>query len=254
MYHKVGQPVTCKRDAFLNVSAPSFQRQMRLLARLGYRARPFAEVVEALACRSSLPRRTFAITFDDGYCSVGGIAAPILAEYRFPATLFVASDWVGKTNAWDRQTGRPELPLLDWADLCALVAAGWEIGGHTRTHPHLDGLGDADAFAEILSGKQETEARLGVPLRTFCYPFGHFNTRTPALVRRAGFRGACTTRSGLAQAAQDPFALSRIKVSYSDGILGLFYRMLVRPYMPNTRPLRRSHRTPLPAHVVDFPK
>ncbi len=251
MYHKVGAPVLCKRDSFLNVSAGTFRRQMRLLARLGYQARPFAEIVESLVCQRALPPRTFAITFDDGYRSVGEIAAPILEEFGLPATVFVVSDWVGRTNGWDRRNGRPELPLLDWPALRGLASAGWEIGGHTRTHPHLDGLDDAAAYEEILSGKLETEARIGRPLATFCYPYGHFNARTPALVCAAGFRGACTARSGLAQPAAHPFTLARIKVSYHDGILGLFYRLRVRPYLPNTRPLRRAYRTPIPVNLLN---
>jgi peptidoglycan/xylan/chitin deacetylase (PgdA/CDA1 family) len=223
---------------------------MRLFARLGYQARPFVEVVEAIVCGRTLPRRTFAVTFDDGYRSVGEVAVPILAEFGFPATVFIVSDRVGSTNAWDRQSGRPELPLLDWPDLRALVAAGWEVGGHTRTHPHLDSLADADAYSEIFEGKQEAEAHLDQPLSTFCYPFGYFNSCTPALVRAAGFLGACTARSGLAQPASDPFTLARIKVSYRDGLAGLFYRLLVRPYMPNTRPYRRAYRTPCPTNIL----
>src|SRR5579884_193045 len=254
MYHKVGLPVLEARDTFLNVPAESFRRQMRLLARLGYRARPFAEIVDAVACGHTLPRRTFSITFDDGYRCIGEIAAPILAALGFPATVFVVSGWVGASNAWDRPADRPELPLLDWDGLRHLMAVGWEVVGHTRLHPHLDGLEDADASAEILGGKQEVEAQLGQTIRTFCYPFGHFNARTPALVRAAGFRGACTARSGLVRPTDNPFTLSRVKLSYHDGVFGLLYRLLVRPYLPNLRPRRRTYAASLPTPFEELPR
>lgn len=232
MYHKVGAPVSNKADTFLNVSTHDFRRQIRALASLGYMARSFAEVVEAMTQGKSLPRRTFAATFDDGYTCVGECAAPVLSEFGFPGTVFVVSEAVGKTNAWDRITGRPELPLMDWEALKSLKESGWEIAGHTVSHPHLDQLTDTEAQREIAAGKEETEARLGSPLTTFCYPFGHFNPQTPELVRAAGFQGACTTRSGLARSSDNPFLLPRVKVAYRDGVFGLLYRLLVRPYLP----------------------
>lgn len=247
MYHKVGAPVARRHDRFLNVSAAHFRRQMHGLAALGFHARPFSEVVEALLCRHSLPPRTLAITFDDGYQCIGDVAAPILAEVGFQATVFVVSQGVGNLSVWDSLEGRPIQPLLDWERLRGLAAAGWEVGGHTRSHPHLDHLDDAAAFAEIGAGREETETLLGEPILTFCYPYGHFNRRTPALVRRAGYLGACTVRSGLAQADSDPFLLPRVKVAYSDGMFGLLYRLMVRPSLPNVRFLRRSHRTRVPA-------
>ncbi|HZT43920.1 MAG TPA: polysaccharide deacetylase family protein [Chthonomonadaceae bacterium] len=243
MYHKVGHPVACRQDTFLNVPAEDFRRQMRLLAALGYRARTFAEVVEAIVCGHTLPRRTFAVTFDDGYRCIGEAAVPVLAELNFPATIFVVPSGVGQTNVWDSGEDIPALSLLDWESLSRLISAGWEMGGHTHSHPHLDALDDESAYAQIVSGKQAVEERLGISLTTFCYPFGHYNARTPALVRAAGFLGATTTRSGLARPESDPFLIPRVKVAYRDGVMGLLYRILVRPNLPNTRPRRREYPT-----------
>ncbi len=244
MYHKVGQPVLCREDTFLNVTADSFRRQVRSLASLGYRARPLVEIVDAITRGHSLPPRTLAITFDDGYSCIGDVASLVLAEFGFPGTVFVVSSGAGESNAWDRETGRPELPLLDWDALRGLLNQGWEVGGHTHSHPHLDTLSDSCALMDIVQGKAEVEGRLGVSLHTFCYPFGHFNARTPALVRAAGFSGACTTRSGLAHSGSNPFLLPRIKVAYRDGVSGLLYRLLVRRHLPTMRRHRRSERPP----------
>lgn len=246
MYHKVGIPVHHKADRFLNVSVAGFRRHLRILTELGFRARPFQDVVEAHRSGKSLPSRTFAVTFDDGFQCVGEYAAPVLAEFGFPATIFVVSDAAGKTNIWDVLEGHAEQPLLDWEALRRLVGAGWEIGGHTRTHPRLDTLDDGAALAEIVQGKEEIEARLGLSPQTFCYPYGYFNSCTPRLVDTAGFLGACTVRSGLATPQHDPFLLPRVKLGYGDGALRLLFKLLVRPHLPNTRPFRRSHRLRIP--------
>ena len=234
MYHKVGAELANPADTYLNVTVGSFRRQMQALTGLGYRARPCGDVLEAIRKGQTLPRKTFAITFDDGYRCVGETAVPVLAEFGFPATVFVVSDCVGTTNQWDRDTGHPEIPLMDWQKLRELQTLGWEIGGHSRTHPHLNGLTESEAYAQIVESKQATEAKLGENLRAFCYPYGHFNADTPALVSKAGFVGACTIRSGLAH-PRHPFCLQpRVKV-YHEGILDLLYRVLLRPYLPTLR-------------------
>ncbi len=240
MYHKVGAPVHAREDTFLNVSTESFERQMRALDRLGYRAVTFAQAVSILRSGQPIPRRTFAITFDDGYSCVGDSAAPILARFSFAATVFVVSGAAGGENSWDAASGRPVLPLMGWDRLRDLAAHGWEMAGHTSTHPHLNELEDAEALREIREGKAVTEARLEMTLATFCYPYGNFNARTPKLVAEAGFTGACTTRSGLAKQETDPYLLPRVKVAYRDGVAGMLYRLIIRPLLPN---LRRN-RTP----------
>jgi peptidoglycan/xylan/chitin deacetylase (PgdA/CDA1 family) len=231
MYHKVGCPDEARAEKFLNVCPASFLRQMRTMQRLGYRARTFAEVVEAFSRNKSLPSRTFAVTFDDGYACVNDTAAPILRELDIPGTIFVVSQYAGKSNSWDYLNERPVLPLMNWDALRQRQAEGWEIAGHTRTHPHLDQLEDDEALEEIRLGKEEVEAETGQAVTTFCYPFGDLNPRTPRLVERAGFLGACTTKSGIATIAHSPFLLPRVKISYRDRVHGFLYRLLVRPYL-----------------------
>ena len=239
MYHAVGRDVLEKADTFLNVSTDSFRRQMRALDRLGFRARRLEEAVEALRSGYSLPRHTCVITFDDSYRCVLENAAPVLAERGFTGTLFAVSSWCEQPERTDLHAKGIGLPAMSWNELLSLKEKGWDVGGHTRTHSDLDALADDDAYEEILQGKEECEARLGTTLKTFCYPFGSLNGRSAGLLERAGFRGACTTRSGLVKPHSDPFLLPRVKIGYRDGVYGLFYRMLVRPSLPNLRPDRR---------------
>ncbi|MGE5180505.1 MAG: polysaccharide deacetylase family protein, partial [Acidobacteriota bacterium] len=119
--------------------------------------------------------------------------------------MFVPTAYVGSSNTWDSATGKPILPIMEWPRLRALADSGWEMAGHTRTHPHLESLDDAVALAEISGGRADLESGVGAPVQTFCYPFGTYGPNTPALVRNAGFLAACTTKSGLARAGMDPF-------------------------------------------------
>jgi peptidoglycan/xylan/chitin deacetylase (PgdA/CDA1 family) len=229
MYHKVGAPVAAKADTFLNVSARSFARQMRLLQRLGYSGVTFAEGAAWLRGERPGIGKPVCVTFDDGYTNIGEVAAPVLKALGWPATVFVPTAYVGGANTWDEANGYPVLPIMDWARLRALQAEGWEMAGHTRTHPRLGDADDVAALADIRDGLWDLESNLGVPPRTFCYPFGSLNSRTPALAREAGLLAACTTKSGLAHAATDPFLLPRVKIAYRDDVWGFFYRLVIRP-------------------------
>ena len=229
MYHKVGAPVKEKADTFLNVSTQHFDRQMRLLKKLKYEAITFAEAVERLETGRPVPKRPICITFDDGYTNVAENAAPILAKLDWPGTVFIPTGYVGEENSWDKETGKPLLPILDWEGLQGLRKLGWEIAGHTRTHPHLDQMSDDAALNDILGGRNDLADNLGIRVRTFCYPFGGLNDRTPELVQEAGFMGACTTMSGLCKKGANPFLLPRVKIAYRDGVAGFFYRLKIRP-------------------------
>ena len=232
MYHKVGAPVRSKADTFLNVSAEGFERQIRILRRIGFRAVTFEQAARGLTNGTALPQRPICLTFDDGYAHTAESALPALREAGWPATVFVPTGHVGDFNRWDEPLGHPVLPLLNWVDLAALTREGWEVGGHTVTHSRLADLTDCEAVREMRQGKEELESRLAVNVTSFCYPFGSIGAQTPLLCRRAGFRAACTTQSGLATPGTDPFLLPRVKVAYRDSVGGLLYRLLVRPRLP----------------------
>ena len=68
--------------------------------------------------------------------------------------------------------GVVEKPFMTWADLRRLLAAGWEIGGHTATHckmaEKIEAEGEAGVVEEVRTSHALMERHLGgapVPLR-----------------------------------------------------------------------------------------
>ncbi|MBE0417463.1 MAG: polysaccharide deacetylase family protein [Coriobacteriia bacterium] len=85
----------------LAVSRDNFVAQMRILSRR-YRVLPLQELVDGLR-RRRVPDGAIAVTFDDGYADNLHNAAPALAEFSVPATVFVSSGFVGAAREfwWD---------------------------------------------------------------------------------------------------------------------------------------------------------
>lgn len=182
--------------ATLSVRPAALERQLTHLVQHGFRGATFTN-----ALRGPRSRRTLVVTFDDGYRSVLEQAKPILDRLGLPGTLFVPTDWPGRTEpmAWDGidqwlgTPHEPELRALDWDQLRGLAADGWEIGGHTCSHPHLSQVRDDDRLADELErSKAILERELDAPCTSLAYPYGDVDARVAAATERAGYAAACT--------------------------------------------------------------
>jgi peptidoglycan/xylan/chitin deacetylase (PgdA/CDA1 family) len=131
MYHRVAEPDTDTWN--LAVSPAHFEQQLQVLKQLGTVV-PAPELTERLRA-GTLPRRSIAITFDDGYPDNYLIASPLLARYGLPATFFIISDLVGQAQEFwsdelaalvllaERLPATLALTLLDGHHLAADLAA-----------------------------------------------------------------------------------------------------------------------------------
>lgn len=104
-------------------------------------------------------------------------------------------------------------PMMDRAELRALRATGMQIGAHTRRHPILTTLTDAQAEVEIAGSRDELADWLNETPPLFAYPNGvpqqDYSARDVALVRRLGFSAAVSTAWGCSGSSDDPFQLRR---------------------------------------------
>jgi peptidoglycan/xylan/chitin deacetylase (PgdA/CDA1 family) len=76
---------------------------------------------------------------------------------------------------------------------------------------------DADGLADEIAGsKAELEDLLGQEVAYFAYPFGQYTPAGRDRVEQAGYRAACSTRSGFNNSEVDRYQLRRIEVFGSD--------------------------------------
>ena len=194
------------------VPGRSFSRQLAWLRRRRYTVISLGEYVEYRSAHRLPPARTAVITIDDGTVDTLTVAGPILHRFGFRATVFVISSTPPERG--DRSD--PALvrrALLDSSTACDLLDGPFEVGAHTRTHPDLTALSNAEAWSEISGSKRELEHALGRPVTTFAYPFGASNESVASLVAGAGFLAARGTREGRNHPGTDPYDLRRLEVT-----------------------------------------
>jgi peptidoglycan/xylan/chitin deacetylase (PgdA/CDA1 family) len=105
---------------------------------------------------------------------------------------------------------------MRWDELARLASDGHELGSHSATHAILLRECAPDLAAEVAGSKRTLESRLGVSVRSFCYPSGLYDESALGAVAAAGYENATTTRAGVNRANAAPFQLRRIDI---DGVL-----------------------------------
>lgn len=232
-YHAVSQ----RWNAALSVTPEAFEAQLRMLLARGWRGATFTEAV-----LRPPHRRTVAITFDDGYTSVLEHAEPILERLELPATIFVPTAfmdhrkpllWEG-TAQWEGTPYAGELQGMDWDDLRSLAALGWEIGSHTRTHPRLTQLDEAEANAQLSESRVECSEQIGSQCTSLAYPYGDADPRVAEAAARAGYVAAAGLSSSLAR--HGPLRWPRVGIYHGDH--GWRFRLKVNPAMRRVRATR----------------
>ncbi len=103
--------------------------------------------------------------------------------------------------------------MMNWDEARRLQQEGHIIGSHTMTHPNLAHSDETEVYRELVESKLRLEKELGVPGVHFSYPHPaldpHWNERTVAICKEAGYRTAVTTIGGPVRAGTHPLILTR---------------------------------------------
>ncbi len=209
MYHRVAPAGVADRDRW-RVTPEQFELQLAALRSAGVRTATFDEWHRATAARRPIPGPAVILTFDDAFLDFDVHARPLLAQYRFGASVFVVTGSVGHVNTWDRD-GHVE-PLLGWDHLGRLRDEGIELGSHTVSHSALTLLSPDQIFDELLDSRIAIERRLGQPVLSIAYPYGDVDQVTRHLAGAAGYRYGLTCRPGPASLTDSLLDLPRIEV------------------------------------------
>jgi peptidoglycan/xylan/chitin deacetylase (PgdA/CDA1 family) len=144
----------------------------------------FAETLDAAAGRSDVR-----ISFDDGNRSDVEIALPALVEKGMTATFFVLA-------------GRLDAPgYVDPDDVRTLIRCGMTVGSHGMHHRDWRRLSDAELDEELGTARTRLADIAAAPVTAASVPFGSYDRRVLARLRRDGhFTRVYTSDGGVARA------------------------------------------------------
>jgi len=204
VYHSIGV-----NNSFFTVTPDEFARQISYLTRK-YTIVSLEDVYEFVTGQRDLPKKSVAITCDDGYYDNYLNVFPYVKKYGVPIAIFVVSGHVGK----EMTLGNIPLKMLDWGDIIEMSKNGVTIGAHTYSHPDLRRVSLKEAKAQIKTSKDEMEAAIGHQVSFFAYPKGAYNTSLFAVLTSLDFKAAFGG-DGLTCRGEERYALKRVSIDAS---------------------------------------
>jgi len=185
-----------------------FDKQLNLLYQWGYRTISVELLVKAIQQGAELPPKPILLTFDDGSETIYENALSLMRKYKFTGVSYIVRNYVGTGN------------YMDADQIRALYAASWEIGSHSLSHRDLT-ANPSRQMDEIVESRRRLEALLGLPILSFAYPFGAYDSDSLHYVHQAGYIAAMGLGNDTLQGNKNLFYLYRQAVNGSED-LGTF--------------------------------
>ena len=184
-----------------------FDDQTFLFERLVLRLKETGHFIDTDTCiqmlqgEKEIDRRYYHLSFDDGFRNNFTNALPVLRKHNVPAIIFVPSSLIeanweeAKTYCLETTRYNSVIEMLRWDELKEIVALGYEIGSHTKTHARFSEISHDAALLEeeILGSKQVLEQRLGNECKYISWPYGRMtdaDDESLKITKSAGYR-AC---------------------------------------------------------------
>jgi len=188
------------------ITRRAFESQMELLKNQGYHVITIDQLIDFLEFKDQIPQKSVVITIDDGWKSFLKIAYPVLKKYRFPATLFVQTNFIGTKDA------------LSWSELRYLSRNGLDIQCRSKTYRKLKDLRSNKKFNQYLTRLDnelfrsitDIKRELGKKCQYLAYPVGPTNPLLIAFAEKHGFRAGF-----MPGGTSNPFFVSNYRVGRS---------------------------------------
>ena len=237
-YHIVEAPAAPR----MHIDRETFRQHLRYLEMTGYNVIPLRHLYEYVTGkRASIPKNAVVITIDDGWRSTYTEAFPELQKRKFPFTVFIYPNIIGKTSN-----------ALSWKQIREMSDAGVDIQSHSLTHPYLTkrrhrSKGEK-AYGEWLANelaksRQILEKETGRKVQFLAYPYGDYDDRVAEASAKAGYTAALTCDFGRVKKGSDPLRMRRFVIDDRMDFTAF------RKYMGAT-PMQLAEMTPKPG-VID---
>jgi peptidoglycan/xylan/chitin deacetylase (PgdA/CDA1 family) len=230
IYHRIAPNVEGLPEPGLNVSPDQFRFQLEGLLERGFRFISLRTLIERTEAGKRIGEKTAVVTFDDAFAGVHRWALPVLVDLEIPATVFVVTQYAGRTvpmhfDIWGSthhaEAHHDTWRSMTWEECRSAEKTGLvELGCHTHAHDNF--TGKIQAFREDIRKAQSIfKEQLGAERRLFAVPYGdptlgQVDAQLLEAAQQEGLLCALTTRLGLVEPGQSPFGWKRLEVVQQD--------------------------------------
>jgi peptidoglycan/xylan/chitin deacetylase (PgdA/CDA1 family) len=199
MWHDV---VPRKKEVWFDTTVAELEEQFAHIKRRGLTPVTLERLADHLEKGSPIPKGAVVLTFDDNTMGLYRHLFPLLKRYRWPAVIFVHTDYVGKPTGKEHCT---------WDQLREMERSGLvRCHPHTASHPaDMRDISEKQLQRELSVPIRVMEQQLGGQRRFFAYSNGFYNERVARAVAKAGYRLGITEDWGAAQRSPNLMMLRR---------------------------------------------
>jgi peptidoglycan/xylan/chitin deacetylase (PgdA/CDA1 family) len=190
------------KEVWFDTSLDTFRTQLDAIARGGFHVVDLQTLRAHLERGAPLPSKPLVLTFDDNGHGIYDNAYPLLRRYRFAATMFVHTNFVGRTTT-KRHTTWPQLVEMEKSGTMFVQSL-------TANHPpDLRALSDADVVHELTLSRRSIDAHLHHATFALVYPEDNYDERLARLAAANGYELGFTEDWGSAGDSSDLLELHR---------------------------------------------
>jgi peptidoglycan/xylan/chitin deacetylase (PgdA/CDA1 family) len=212
LYHYVEYVHNDPGKQNLNIPPNILTEQIETLKKDGYTFITPDDLISVLGKSDQLHQKVVILSFDDGYMDFYTDVFPILQKEQVKAVAYIVPNFLDRPNyLFTFQLKQiAKSPLV-------------EIGAHTMDHLWLQDMSKEKAAYQIAQSKKQLQDLLHLPINSFAYPYGAFDSQAVQLVKDAGFTNAVSTLPGIMQSQDNEYYLFRLRPGYRTGTVLLSF-------------------------------
>ena len=183
-----------------------FYAQMEMLKQQGFHTATMDELEKFLAGEITLPQKTVAITFDDGYFSNIEYAYPVLKTNNQSGTIFmIGSLALRKEDGWLKYIKHGDISKYE--DVFSFESHTYDMHNTMDDRSYLIIAPLENVKEDMVKNRDLFNARY------FAYPFGQYNRSVIEILKETGHRLAFTTKKGYLTPNTKPYEIPRFAIN-----------------------------------------
>ena len=181
-----------------------FEEQLKYLTENNYYFPTWEEVNNYVRGTSCLPKHSIVLTVDDGNPTFFDLAVPVIQKYNVKVTSFVVTSWIQNSD-YLKQFDSTKISFQSHSH--DMHRAGTDGKGRFLTLSHDEAYSDVTTSQSFIGNAT-----------VFCYPFGHYSDSSEQVLQDANYQLAFTTQYGRIRPGDNPYELTRIRMSKGDSL------------------------------------